>query len=185
MELLLAILAGAAGIWFVLRRRRSHAHADPAPKGQGASLPPDVDDYVPYNDFVADVVRQYRRTGRLSPRQAEAVRAAIDRIKEARSAQAYLGSVGDDVTVTGEIVAVDYEGKGKQRRGRYVIFTDRGPVIYDGLAVLVGRLGEVRFTATVRAHGISDAGHLETVVDNARDVTVLRKPSASYRPKGG
>lgn len=111
------------------------------------------------------------------------MQAAIDRIKEARSTQTYQGGVGDEVTITGEVARVDYEGKGKQRRGRYVLFTDKGPVIYDGPAVLAGRLGEVRFTATVKAHGVSDAGHLETVVENARDVTILRKPSASYRTK--
>lgn len=123
--------------------------------------------------FVADVLKHYRHSGVLSPRQAEALaRIVAEREEEARRPVLYLGPIGAEVVVEGEIATVAYRGKGKNRQGRYVIFTDRGTAIFDGPAVLVGRLGAVRFNAKVISHCDGD-----THVGEPRDIKVVRRPS--------
>ena len=88
---------------------------------------------------------------------------------------------GEVIIVEGEIVRVDYVGWGKSRRGRYVIDTADAPIIYEGPTILMGRLAVVRFTAIVRSHEYTDGGQLATVVENARDIVAIQKPSESYR----
>jgi hypothetical protein len=128
-------------------------------------------------------LRSYARTGRLSDKQAAAIQDAIGRIEADRASSPHLGTVGHEVQVEAEVVKVDYEGKGKKRRGRYVVYTENANIIYEGPAVLVGRLGRVRFTATVKAHSFSDAGQCDTEVENVRDVVVVSKPSDAYRSR--
>lgn len=147
------------------------------------TLPAEAERYAEFNPFIRDVLRNHKRTGRVSTGQVEAVRAAILRIQEAQKAARQISAIGRDITVEGWIMRVDYSGKGKGRRGRYVIAAADGNVIYEGPAVLVGRLGEVRFTATVRAHVYSDGGHCDTVVENVRDVMILKRPGESYQTK--
>ena len=183
MEWIVLMAAAALAVW-LFSSRRSRRSARPMGRVQAtnsASLPHDVDRYAEFNPFVKDVLRTQKRAGRVSERQAAAVREIVDEIEAARRDRPFLGQVGQDATIEGEVVKVDYSGKGKNRRGRYVIYASSANIIYEGPANLVGRLGEVRFTATVHQHVFSDAGHCDTIVDNARDVVILKKPSASYR----
>lgn len=178
------ILFGVAVMtaWFFKSRSRAPgAGAARSVRRDASQLPADAERFAEFNPFIRDVVRTFKRTGRISPRQVEAVHEAISRIEEAQKAAPHIGRIGQDVTVEGWIMRVDYYGKGKGRRGRYVVAASEGNVIYDGLAVLVGRLGEVRFTATVRAHEYSAAGHCDTVVDNVSDVVILKRPHESYK----
>lgn len=123
--------------------------------------------------FVADVLKHYRHSGSMSPRQAEALaRIVAEREEEAQRPVVYLGPVGVDVVVEGEVATVQYRGKGKAREGRYVIFTERGTAVFDGPAVLVGRLGSVRFVAKVIAHRDGD-----THVADPRDIKIISRPS--------
>lgn len=184
------ILVGVAVLtaWYLRSRSRSQGLGASRSRSVGGQdltrLHAEAERYAEFNPFIRDVVRTFKRTGRISSRQVTAVREAITRIQEAQKAAPHIGSIGQDVTVEGWVMRVDYHGKGKGRRGRYVVAASEGNVIYDGPAVLVGRLGEVRFTATVRAHEYSATGHCDTVVDNVRDVAVLKRPSESYQ-KGG
>lgn len=133
----------------------------------------------PYSDirFVADVLKHYRHNGTMSEKQA----AALERIVTEREAQdrvpiRYLGPIGSEVAVEGEVVNVQYRGRGKSREGRYVIYCEHGVAVFDGPAILVGRLGVVKFRAKVISHQDGD-----THVAEPRDVVVTRRPNEKQR----
>ncbi len=137
------------------------------------------------SDFVADVARVYRNKGRLSAKQIEALQRIVDRVETSRQERPFIAPVGQDIVVEGDVIKVDYEGKGKARRGRYVIDTEKGTVVYEGPAILVGRFGAVRFLGTVISHEDSSGGYCDTVVGNPRDIAILKRPSEGLRDLKG
>ena len=89
------------------------------------------------------------------------------------------GKVGDLIIVEGQVVRIDYVVRGNPRR--YVISTADARVVYEGPALPVGWFGFVRFTATILSQEHTDTGEVKMLVDNARDVVVIRKPGESHR----
>lgn len=145
-------------------------------------------DYAPYSRFIASVRRQYRGSRSISDKQAAVVEKAMAELDEERSERKYIGNVGGEITITGDIVSAHYDrkGRGKARRCRYVIYSDDHDIIYEGPAVLAGIDAVVRFTATVSEHRLScTVGAPETVVDGVRDVTIIKRPSENRPSRDG
>ena len=91
--------------------------------------------------------------------------------------QRHLGTRGDIIIVEGNVVRVDYVVRGNPRR--YVISTTDGEVVYEGPVLPVGWSSYVRFSAIIRWQEYSHAGQVHTLVENARDVVVIRRPPIS------
>lgn len=127
--------------------------------------------------FVGSVLDDFDRTGTVSEKQLAALTRIVEEEEAAETApRTYLGSVGSTIEVQGEVAHVQYSGRGKSRRARYVIFTDKGPAVFSGPAMLAGRLAVVRFKARVAAQVDGD-----TIVEDPTDIEILVRPSDRYQ----
>ena len=128
------------------------------------------------NRFVDDVLKLYRETGSMSQKQAAALYRIVAEREEDLSASSVvpLGPVGSIVLVEGEVLWVEYsgKGKGKARRARYGIACGASRVVFSGLAVLAGERAIVRFKARVAQH---DEGL--TIVCEPTDIQIVKRPS--------
>jgi hypothetical protein len=131
--------------------------------------------YAATDAFVAEVLSQYGRTGQVSPRQVAALARAI-RTKGASPAVGnFVGVVGQEILVEGEIVSVPAAGS-KKAAGNYVVYTDKGNVICPAGVPLPSVDSIVRFRAKVTRHKKSAAGYPDTFVTEARNIEVTGAP---------
>ena len=119
------------------------------------------------------MIRQFRRTGTLSEAQILGLGNIIRDGEQRRQNSAFLGEIGERITIEGEVTSIEYTDDATLRSARNVLAAGAASVVYTG-PVQLGHVHDiVRFSAMVIQHRVNDLGPWDTVVDNVRDVIAI------------